>query len=111
MLRIQSPYKSTLYGYSLYSPKADYTMAYEAQSNHTTQVTVILAGRPYLLNINKSDEAMIIRLAKEINNKISAFQAKQPDRDLQDCLAFTMLTYAVDAQRTAQKNQATASSC
>ena len=83
-------------------------MADKAQLNHTTQVTVLIAGRPYLLNINTSDEALINRLAKEINDKISAFQASQPSRDLQDCLSLALLSSGVDAHRAAKKASAVA---
>ncbi len=80
-------------------------MAYEAQSNHITQVTILIAGRPYLLNINAGDEALVHRLANEINDKVVAFQSSQPSRDLQDCFALTLLTYAVEAHRAAQRSQ------
>lgn len=81
---------------------ADYTMAYQTQSTNTIQVTVLIAGRPYLLTINKTDEALIHRLAKEINNKVATFQANQPSHDLQDCFALALLTYAVESYRLAQ---------
>lgn len=74
-------------------------MAYEAQSNHITQVTILIAGRPYLLHVNTADEALIHRLAKEINDKVTAFRDSQPSRDLQDCFALALLTYAVELQR------------
>ncbi len=81
-------------------------MTYEAQSTHITQVTILIAGRPYLLHINAADEALIHRLAKEINDKVAAFQASQPSRDLQDCLTLTLLTLAVEAHRAAQRPNA-----
>jgi cell division protein ZapA (FtsZ GTPase activity inhibitor) len=80
-------------------------MAYQAQATNTIQVTVLIAGRPYLLNINKTDEALIHRLAKEINDNIAAFEASQPSRDLQDCFALALLTYAVNAHRAAQQTK------
>lgn len=94
-----------LHLFSDHHPTADYAMAYEVQSNHITQVTVLIAGRPYLLNINTADEALIHRLAKEINDKIAAFQASQPSRDLQDCFALAMLTAAVELHRATQRPQ------
>lgn len=90
-------------------PTADYAMAYEVQSNHIIQVTILIAGRPYLLNINAADEALIHRLAREINDKIAAFQAGQPSRDLQDCLALAMLTCAVELHRATQRPHSTSS--
>lgn len=74
-------------------------MAYDVQSNHITQVTVLIAGRPYLLHINAADEALIHRLAKEINDKLAAFQSNQSSRDLQDCFALALLTSAVELHR------------
>jgi cell division protein ZapA (FtsZ GTPase activity inhibitor) len=84
---------------------ADYTMTDETQVNHTIQVTVLIAGRPYLLHVNAADEALIHRLAKEINDKLTAFTASQPTRDLQDSFALALLTYALDAKRAAQRNK------
>ena len=83
-------------------------MAYDVQSNHITQVTVLIAGRPYLLHINAADEALIHRLAKEINDKVTAFQGSQPSRDLQDCFALALLTYAADLQRATARLTSTA---
>ena len=80
-------------------------MAYEVQSNHIIQVTILIAERPYLLNINAADEALIHRLAKDINDKITAFQTGQPSRDLQDCFALAMLTCAVELHRASQRPQ------
>lgn len=89
---------------TFHHPRIDYTMAYEAQSNHITQVTILIAGRPYLLQINAAEEALVHRLANEINDKVVAFQSSQPSRDLQDCFALTLFTYAVEAHRAAQKS-------
>ena len=74
-------------------------MATEQQANHTIPVTVLIAGRPYLLKINAADEALIHRLAKEINDKTATFKAAQPSKDTQDCLAMALLTYAVELHR------------
>lgn len=74
-------------------------MATEQQPNHTIQVTVLIAGRPYLLKINAADEALVHRLAKEINDKTAAFKTAQPSKDSQDCLALALLTYAVELHR------------
>ena len=80
-------------------------MVKEAIANHTIQATVLIAGRPYLLHINAADEALIHCLAKEINDKLTAFTASQPMRDLQDSFALALLTYALDAHRAAQTNK------
>lgn len=74
-------------------------MVTEQHPNHTIQVTVLIAGRPYLLKVNTADEALIYRLAKDINDKTATFKAAQPSKDNQDCLAMALLTCAVDLHR------------
>lgn len=78
-------------------------MAHEASSNHIIQVTVLIAGRPYLLHINAADEALVYRLAKEISDKVAAFQSNQPSRDPQDCFSLALLTYAMELHRAKQR--------
>ncbi|GAB4494599.1 MAG: hypothetical protein OHK0019_21440 [Saprospiraceae bacterium] len=73
------------------------------QAHHTIPVTVLIAGRPYLLKINAADEALVHRLAKEISDKTAAFKATQPSKDTQDCLAMALLTYAVELHRSTQR--------
>jgi cell division protein ZapA (FtsZ GTPase activity inhibitor) len=74
-------------------------MGNDSQSNHIIQVTVLIAGRPYLLRVNASDEVIIHRLVQEINDKIAGFKASQPSKDVQDCMAMALLTYAIEQQR------------
>ena len=74
-------------------------MTTEQHPNHTIQVTVLIAGRPYLLKVNAADEALIHRLTKEINDKSATFKVAQPSKDNQDCLALALLTYAVELHR------------
>lgn len=77
-------------------------MTNEQQPNQIVQVTILIAGRPYLLKVNAADEALIHRLAKEINDNATAFKAAQPSKDTQDCLALTLLTYAVELHRSSR---------
>lgn len=73
------------------------------QAYHTIPVTVLIAGRPYLLKVNPADEALVHRLAKEISDKTAAFKAAQPSKDTQDCLSMALLTYAVELHRARRK--------
>lgn len=63
-------------------------------------ITVLIAGRPYPLKIKASDESSIRKMVKEINDKINRFQLAYTAKDKQDCLAMTVLTYAVDLHKT-----------
>lgn len=57
-------------------------------------ITVVIAGRPYPLRVKESDEASLRRMVAEINAKFNEFQVNYGNRDKQDCLVMTLLTYA-----------------
>lgn len=71
-------------------------VAAELTMDGTTNITVLIAGRPYPLKIKEGDEPIIRRIVKEVNDKIALFQNTYPRKDRQDWLAMTLLTYAVD---------------
>jgi cell division protein ZapA (FtsZ GTPase activity inhibitor) len=81
-------------------------MANEQQPIHTISVTVLIAGRPYLLKINAADEVLIHRLVKEINDKVAALKAAQPSKDAQDWLALVLLSSAVEHHRASRPSSA-----
>ena len=62
----------------------------------TKNITVLIAGRPYPLKIKAEDEPAIRKIVKEVNDKINRFQLTYTNKDKQDCLSMTVLTYAVD---------------
>ena len=68
----------------------------------TKSITVVIAGRPYPLRVNAAEEAGLRKLVSEINERFNDFQIKYTDRDKQDCLVMTLLTYASEL-RTARK--------
>ena len=70
-------------------------------------ITVLIAGRPYPLKIKANDEGVIRRIVKELNEKINRFQLTYTKKDKQDCLAMTLLTYAVDLHKSRQIQQST----
>ncbi|MFT4758043.1 MAG: cell division protein ZapA (FtsZ GTPase activity inhibitor) [Paraglaciecola sp.] len=76
------------------------------------QLTITIAGRPYPLKIKASDEPVLRKIVKEVNEKINRFRLAYPKRDMQDCIAMATLAYAVDLhkarQGTATTNTATA---
>ena len=65
----------------------------------TTNITVLIAGRPYPLKIKEGDEAIIRRIVKEVNDKITLFQNTYPRKERQDHIAMVLLMYAVDAHK------------
>lgn len=65
----------------------------------TTNITVLIGGRPYPLKIKEGDEPIIRRIVKEVNDKITLFQNTYPRKDRQDHLSMVLLMYAVDAHK------------
>lgn len=71
----------------------------------TTNITVLIAGRPYPLKIKEGDEPVIRRIVKDVNDKIALFQNTYPKKDRQDWISMALLTYAVDLNKTQAFNQ------
>ena len=70
-----------------------------------TNITVLIAGRPYPLKIKVGDEPVIRNIVKEVNEKINQFQLTYTKKDKQDCLSMALLTYAVDLHKAQQAPQ------
>lgn len=56
-------------------------------------IKVIVAGRTYPLTVNKSEEAIILKAAEDINRSIKALQDSYAVKDMQDLLAMTALQF------------------
>jgi cell division protein ZapA len=65
----------------------------------TTNITILIAGRPYPLKVKLGDEDAIRKIVKEVNEKINRFQLNYTKKDKQDCLSMALLTYAVDLHK------------
>ena len=52
-----------------------------------TNITVLIAGRPYPLKIKVGDEPTIRNIVNEVNEKINRFQLTYTKKDKQDCLS------------------------
>jgi cell division protein ZapA len=67
------------------------------------RITVVIAGRPYSMKVSQDDEPVLRRLVKEINEKLKQFQSAYQNKDKQDLLAMSLLTYAVDLHKVRTK--------
>ena len=65
-------------------------------------IILVIAGRPYPLRVAQQDEASLRRMVQEINDRFNEFQVQYSDRDKQDCLVMTLLTYASDLRAARQ---------
>lgn len=75
------------------------------EEKNTKNITVLIAGRPYPLKVKQGDEPLIRKIVKELNEKVNRFQLKYTNKDKQDCLSMTLLTYAVDLHKSQQSAQ------
>ena len=71
-------------------------------------ITVVIAGRPYPIRIADAEEKGLRALVTEINDRFNDFQIRYRDRDKQDCLVMTLLTYASEL-RSAREQAASGS--
>jgi len=67
-------------------------------------ITIIIADRPYRLNVGSQEEEEILReAAKRINQKLKDYAESYAFRDKQDLLAMVSLHYAVDSLDVSNK--------
>ncbi len=66
---------------------------------------VVIAGRTYPLRVKAGDEASIQQVVDSLNEKIRDFQLTYINKDVQDCLAMALLTYAVELQKQTQTEE------
>lgn len=57
-------------------------------------MTVVIAGRPYRLTINKQDEELVRNAAKLIESKMKNYASDYAFKDQQDLLAMVSLQFA-----------------
>ena len=68
-------------------------------------ISVVIAGRPYPLRVAEAEEDGLRALVKEINDRFNDFQIRYRDRDKQDCLVMTLLTYASELRSARDQEQ------
>jgi len=72
-------------------------MSKDPVSGVTVSAKIQLAGRVYPIKAEKAEIERIRSIAKEVEDKIQDFKRVYPSKDTQDCMAMTLLTYAVDS--------------
>lgn len=58
-------------------------------------VDVIIAGRKYPVKATAQEAERLTTLQDQVNNDLADIQLKYADRDKQDCLSMTLLSYAM----------------
>lgn len=75
-------------------------MSSEPQKNITRQVTVLIAGRPYVLHVQPEDEALVHQFAQVVDDHVRRLRLEFPGRDVQDYLALALFRQAFNSRRS-----------
>lgn len=62
-------------------------------------INIVIADRSYRLKINKSQEELIRKTCKIINDKIIEFKSSLAGRDMQDYVAMALVWFASDQRQ------------
>ena len=62
-------------------------------------IEVMIAGRSFPLKVTEDEEAIIMEVAEEINEKVRNLQNTYLQKDKQDCLSMALLTYALETAK------------
>jgi hypothetical protein len=55
-----------------------------------------IAGTKIPLKVSEEEEVFVTKAIEEINSRIKQYQAEYSQKDIQECILMTLLTYAVD---------------
>ena len=55
-----------------------------------------IAGTTIPLKVTEEEEVYVTQAVEEINDRIRKYQSEFTQKDIQDCIMMTLLTYAVD---------------
>ncbi len=72
-------------------------MSDDSAERELVSAKIELAGRVYPIKAGEAELEHIRSIAQEVDDKIQDFKRVYPSRDIQDCMAMTLLTYAVDS--------------
>ncbi len=71
----------------------------EIEPDGTIKITILMAGRPYLLRINATDEALVLGLVKDVNERIDNYKQAVASKDTQDALSMAFLAYVMEVAK------------
>jgi cell division protein ZapA len=62
-------------------------------------IEVMIAGRSFPLKVTEEEEAIVLQVTEEINEKVQNLQSTYLQKDKQDCLSMALLTYALETAK------------
>ena len=64
---------------------------------------VAIGGKIIPLKVEQEEEALIIEIVEDLNKKLRELQLMYSNKDMSDCMAMTLLTFALDKYKQQQK--------
>ncbi|MBK9735858.1 MAG: cell division protein ZapA [Saprospiraceae bacterium] len=67
--------------------------------NDLKSITVTIAGRKFPLKVALNEEALVLEMEQELNDKVSEYQQTYSSRDKLDAVIMTLITYTFDQKK------------
>jgi cell division protein ZapA (FtsZ GTPase activity inhibitor) len=70
----------------------------------STPINVVIGDRSYRIRIAPSDEEMVRRVIRKINEQVVSFKTQYAGKDMQDYIAMVLLWYVTEQQETGKSS-------
>ncbi len=70
-----------------------------------TPINVIIGDRSYRIRIAPSDEEMVRKVIRRINEQVVSFKTQYAGKDMQDYIAMVLLWYVTEQQEEGKGNE------
>ena len=70
-----------------------------------TPINVVIGDRSYRIRISPSDEEMVRKVIRKINDQVLSFKTQYAGKDMQDYIAMVLLWYVTEQQEEGKGNE------
>lgn len=70
-----------------------------------TPINVVIGDRSYRIRIAPSDEEMVRKVIRKINDQVLSFKTQYAGKDMQDYIAMVLLWYVTEQQEDGKGNE------
>ena len=70
-----------------------------------TPINVVIGDRSYRIRIAPSDEEMVRKVIRKINDQVLSFKTQYAGKDMQDYIAMVLLWYVTEQQEEGKGNE------
>jgi cell division protein ZapA (FtsZ GTPase activity inhibitor) len=71
----------------------------------STPINVVIGDRSYRIRIAPTDEEMVRKVIRKINEQVVSFKTQYAGKDMQDYIAMVLLWYVTDQQEHGNSNE------